>query len=367
MKFSEEFRDKELVRELARRIAALAPPPVTLMEVCGTHTMAIARFGLKALLPPGVRLVSGPGCPVCVTDQADIDGFLALSGLPDVALATFGDMVRVPGSHGNSLERRRAAGLDVRVVYSPLDAVAAAERHPHRTVVFFAVGFETTMPATALAVRSAAAAGLTNFFIYSVHKTMPAALRALLAGGDLRVGGLLLPGHVTAIIGAQAFDFLVRDFHLPGAVAGFEPVDVLLGVEALLKQMQNGQPRVANAYRRAAPETANPKARELLDAVFEPVDAPWRGLGLIPASGAALREPYAAFDARRRFADLLARVPPPAPTGCRCGEVLRGVLPPPDCPLFGSACQPSQPLGPCMVSGEGACAAAFKYGFGGGG
>jgi len=364
MKFSEEFRDKELVRELARRIAALESPPAILMEVCGTHTMAIARFGLKALLPPAVRLVSGPGCPVCVTDQGDIDGFLALGSQPGVALATFGDMVRVPGSGKNSLERQRAGGLDVRVVYSPLDAVEAARQAPEKTVVFFAVGFETTMPATALAIEAAAAAGLTNFLVYAVHKTMPGVLRALLSSGEVKVQGLLLPGHVSAIIGVRAYEFLVQDFHLPCAVTGFEPVDVLLGVETLLQQLKGGQPRVANAYGRAVPQEANPRARDLLAEVFEPVDATWRGLGVIPGTGVALKETYAAFDARRRFADVLAQVPPPTPTGCRCGEVLRGVLAPPDCPLFRTTCQPAQPLGPCMVSAEGACAAAFKYGGG---
>jgi len=361
MKFSEEFRDKELVRELARRLQALAPSPATLMEVCGTHTMAVARFGLKMLLPPGVRLVSGPGCPVCVTAQQDLDGFLALGEIPQVVLTTFGDMVRVPGSR-TSLDRLRAAGAQVQIVYSPFDAVELARATPEREFVFFGVGFETTMPATALALQTAAAAGLTNFSVYCVHKTMPAALRALLASPELRLGGLLLPGHVSTIVGAASYDFIPREFHLPCAVTGFEPVDILLGVEALLRQLKSGSPQVANVYRRAVAAPANPKAQEILADVFAAADAEWRGLGRIPGSGVRLRSHYAAFDAQKKFAAVLAQVAPPAATPCRCGDVLRGILAPADCPLFGKTCTPSQPLGPCMVSSEGACAASFRYG-----
>ncbi len=361
MKFSEEFRDKVLVRELVTRLQELAPAPATLMEVCGTHTMAVARFGLKALLPPGVRLISGPGCPVCVTAQEDLDGFLALGQLPEVILTTFGDMVRVPGSH-TSLDRLRAAGAAVQIVYSPFDAVALARRQPERHIVFFGVGFETTMPATALAVRTAAADGLANFSVFCVHKTMPAALRALLSSGAVQVDGLLLPGHVSTIVGVEAYTFLPQEFRLACAVTGFEPVDILLGVEALLRQLQAGSPQVANAYSRAVAAKANPKAQEILADVFLPADAQWRGLGLIPGSGVTLHPRYAAHDARRIFAPILAQVPPPAATACRCGDVLRGVLSPPDCPLFGKTCTPSQPLGPCMVSSEGACAASHRYG-----
>ncbi len=361
MKFSEEFRDKALVQELARRLLALEPAPATLMEVCGTHTMAVARFGLKMLLPPGVRLISGPGCPVCVTAQEDLDGFLALGELPGVILTTFGDMVRVPGSR-TSLDRLRAQGALVQIVYSPFDAVELAKKNPDKEYVFFGVGFETTMPATALAIRTAAEAGLENFSVYCVHKTMPAALQALLGSGTVQLDGLLLPGHVSTIVGAASYDFIPRDFHLPCAVTGFEPVDILLGIEAILLQRQSGRYEVANAYRRAVAAPANPRARQILAEVFAPVDAPWRGLGLIPASGVRLRSRYADFDARLKFAAHLAQVPPPPSTPCRCGEVLRGVLAPPDCPLFGQRCSPAQPVGPCMVSSEGACAAAYRYG-----
>jgi hydrogenase expression/formation protein HypD len=360
MKYSEEYRDRELVHKLSRRIYDLFTAPATLMEVCGTHTMAVARFGLKSLLPPGLTLVSGPGCPVCVTSQEDIDAFLALGSMPQTILATFGDMMRVPGSV-TSLERERAQGTEVRVVYAPLDAVALARKHTRREVIFFGVGFETTMPATALAVKAAAAENLRNFSVLSVHKTMPAALRALLDSKDLKISGLLLPGHVTTITGPGVYDFIPQEFRLPCAVTGFEPVDILLGASSLLKQIAARKPMVDNVYTRAVQAPANPRARALLDEVFVPEDAVWRGLGVIPGSGAGLREEYAPFDARRRFGDRLAQTPPARPTACRCGEVLRGSLSPRDCPQFDQACTPSQPLGPCMVSSEGACAAVYRY------
>jgi hydrogenase expression/formation protein HypD len=361
MRFSEEFRDKDLVQDLARHLLRLAPGPATIMEVCGTHTMAVARFGLKMLLPPEVRLISGPGCPVCVTSQQDLDGFLALGEQPGVVLTTFGDMVRVPGSR-SSLDRQRAAGTDVRIVYSPFDAVDLAQKEPAKHFIFFGVGFETTMPATALAIQTAAAANLKNFSVFCVHKTMPAALRALLASPDLKVSGLLLPGHVSAIVGAASYDFIPREFHLPCAITGFEPLDILLGVEAVLTQLQNHTSSVANTYKRAVSAPANPRAQAVLQEVFSPCDAQWRGLGVIPQSGVSIQPRYVDFDARVKFSQVLAHIPPPAKTPCRCGEVLRGILPPPDCPLFGTTCTPSDPIGPCMVSSEGACAAAYRFG-----
>ncbi len=360
MKFSEEFRDKDLVRDLARRLGQLAQEPATIMEVCGTHTMAAARFGLKTLLPPRVTLVSGPGCPVCVTAQEDLDGFLALGGEPGTILASFGDMLRVPGT-ATSLEKQRAAGAAVKVVYSPLDAVDLAREQQEKTVVFFGVGFETTMPATAVAIKAAAAAELHNFSVFCVHKTMPAALRALLAAGEVKVSGLLCPGHVTTIIGASAYDFIPREFGIPCAVTGFEPLDLLLGIEAILRQISHNRACVDNVYTRAVPAQPNPRAQALLGEVFAAADANWRGLGVIPGSGVTIRDQYREFDARSRFAAILARVPPPPPSACRCGEVLRGVMRPKECPLFDQACSPSHPLGPCMVSSEGACAAVYRY------
>lgn len=360
MKFIDEFRDKDLVQEIVRRLPRLVQAPATIMEVCGTHTMAAARFGLKSLLPDGVQLISGPGCPVCVTAQADIDAFLALGDEAGVVLTSFGDMLRVPGSK-TSLERRRAQGAAVRVVYSPLDAVELARQEPDKHVVFFGVGFETTMPAVAMAIRLAAEQRLDNFSVLCVHKTMPAALRTLLASGEVRVSGLLCPGHVTTIIGAEAYDFIPREFGIPCAVTGFEPLDMLLGIEAILRQLHDGQARVDNVYTRAVQVQANPRAQALLSEVFEPCDVEWRGLGIIPGSGVKIRRPYAHFDARTRFPQVWQQLMPPAPSACRCGEVLRGVLRPKECPLFSAACNPSQPLGPCMVSAEGACAAAFRY------
>jgi hydrogenase expression/formation protein HypD len=360
MKFSEEFRDQGLVREAARRLGRLSHGPAVIMEVCGTHTMSVARFGLKSLLPAGVRLISGPGCPVCVTAQADIDAFLALGERPDTILATFGDMMRVPGSAA-SLERRRAEGVDARVVYAPLDAVDIARQNPGKNVIFFGVGFETTMPATALAIEAATLEQVENFSVFCVHKTMPRALRALLASGAIRISGLLLPGHVTAIIGAEAYTFISEEFRIAGAVTGFEPRDILWGVESLLRQMREGRAGIDNAYRRAVKFSPNPLASRLLEKVFEPAEANWRGLGVIPGSGVKIREEFSQADASIRFREIIAAVPPARPTACRCGEVLQGVLMPPECQLFGKACTPSEPLGPCMVSSEGACAAAFRF------
>jgi hydrogenase expression/formation protein HypD len=360
MKFIDEFRDKDLVQDIVRRLGSLARAPATIMEVCGTHTMAAARFGLKTLLPPGVSLVSGPGCPVCVTAQEDLDGFLALGGEPGIILASFGDMLRVPGTI-TSLEKQRAAGAAVRVVYSPLDAVDLARQETGKSVVFFGVGFETTMPATAMAIQLAATEKLDNFSVFCVHKTMPAALRALLSAGEVKVSGLLCPGHVTTIIGASAYDFIPRDFGIPCAVTGFEPLDLLLGIESLLGQISQGQARVDNVYTRAVQVQPNPRAQALLDEVFMAAAAQWRGLGVIPGSGVDIREKYRQFDARSRFAAVLAQVPPSPPSACRCGEVLRGVMRPRECPLFDQACSPSEPLGPCMVSSEGACAAVYRY------
>jgi hydrogenase expression/formation protein HypD len=360
MKFIDEFRDKDLVRDLVRRLGLLASGPATIMEVCGTHTMAAARFGLKSLLPPQVSLVSGPGCPVCVTAQEDLDGFLALGQEPGIILSSFGDMLRVPGTV-TSLEKERAAGAAVKVVYSPLDAVDLARQETGKQVVFFGVGFETTMPATAMAIQSATAEKLPNFSVFCVHKTMPMALRALLSAGEIKVSGLLCPGHVTTIIGASAYDFIPQEFGIPCAVTGFEPLDLLLGIESILHQISQGQARVDNVYTRAVQVQPNPRAQALLAEVFAQADAKWRGLGVIPGSGVTIREKYRSYDARARFAGVLARVPPPPPSACRCGEVLRGVMRPKECPLFDTACFPSQPLGPCMVSSEGACAAAYRY------
>jgi hydrogenase expression/formation protein HypD len=357
VKYLDEFRDPDLARRLAEQLRAARVGPARLMEVCGTHTMAIARFGLRSALPDGVRLVSGPGCPVCVTSQGEIDRFLELGRRPEVILATFGDMLRVPG-RGSSLEKERARGAEVRVLYSPLDAVRLAAANPQRKVVFFGVGFETTAPGVALAVKEARAQGRRNFFLLCAHKLIPPALRAL-SGDKLRVGGFLCPGHVSTIIGSQAYDFLAIEHSIACVIAGFEPLDVLQALVMLLGQLERGEARVEVQYRRAVSSRGNTKAQALLAEVFEVSDAPWRGLGLIPASGLSLRGPYADFDAARHFD--LSLEDAPEPPGCQCGRVLRGALEPEECGLFGRDCTPEHPVGPCMVSSEGACAASYKY------
>ena len=357
------YEDKELIGKLRERIAAVCRQPLTIMEVCGTHTMSIAKSGLKSLLPPELRLVSGPGCPVCVTDTTLISVALTLAQLPGVTLATFGDMLRVPAGD-LSLRSLGEQGADVRLVLSPLDALELAQSEPGRQVVFFAVGFETTAPLTASTVELARELGLANFSVLSAHKTMPAALKALL-GGDTKVDGLLCPGHVAAIVGAEGFDFVSRELGLPAAVAGFTPVEILLAVAAVAEMCVAEEPCLVNCYKRAVRPEGNPRARQVMEQVFEPCAAVWRGLGELPGSGLAIKEEYAELDAAKRFAaEIAAGTVYRDDPGCRCGDVLRGELAPADCPLFGAACTPQHPCGACMVSSEGSCAAAYKYGEG---
>jgi len=352
-----ELRSSELLRWLAEQLRAMAAPPATLMEVCGTHTVAIARHGLRQALPPGVRLISGPGCPVCVTPQHQIDHFLALGGLDGVTLTTFGDMMRVPGSE-HSLEQARAAGADVRVVYSPMDAVTAAAERPDRQVVFFGIGFETTAPAVALAIVEAQKQELRNFSVLSAHKLIPPAMLALL-DSQIRVDGFICPGHVSAIIGSNAYR-PVAERGKPCVVAGFEAADILRAVQMLLRQLAEGRAEVESEYTRAVRPEGNRRAQVLLARVFRISDARWRGLGEIPASGLAISEEFAEFDAGRRFQVELP--PTREPAACRCGDVLRGLIDPPECPLFGETCTPATPVGACMVSSEGACQAHYRYG-----
>jgi len=369
-----ELRNPELVRGLAERVRGMEAPPATLMEVCGTHTMVVARYGLREALPQGVRLISGPGCPVCVTPQEEIDRFIAIGRVGEVAgispkadarpterpygvrLATFGDMVRVPGTE-RSLEEARAEGVEVLVVYSPLDAVAAAACDAEREVVFFGIGFETTAPGVGLAILEAQRQGLRNFSALCAHKLIPPAMLALL-GGEVRIDGFLCPGHVSVIIGSEAYR-PVAESGKPCVVAGFEAVDVLAAVQMLLQQIAEDRSEVEVEYRRAVRPQGNRRAQEVMTRVFRVVDAGWRGLGMIPKSGLALREEFAEFDARRRFEVEL----PPArePTGCRCGDVLRGAIEPPECGLFGRECTPKKPVGACMVSSEGACQSWYRY------
>ena len=352
------FRNPTLARSLLAAIAEMAARPMTFMEFCGGHTHAIMQSGIRQALPANVRLLSGPGCPVCVTDQQDIDQAIALAGLPDVTLTTFGDMMRVPGTT-QTLQEAAAAGADVRVVYSPLDAVTLAEEHPERQVVFLGVGFETTAPGVAAAIQMARARGVSNFSVFSMHKYTPPAMRAILDAGEVRLDGVIGPGHVSTIIGLRAWDFLPHDYGIPVVVAGFEPVDILLAVRMLVEQVVAGKAKTANAYSRSVRSEGNQAALQVMHQVFEPADAAWRGFGVLPGSGMGVRPEYRAFDARARF--TLPDIPSREPPGCRCGEVLRGVIEPPACPLFGKICTTDHPLGPCMVSDEGACAAYYLY------
>jgi hydrogenase expression/formation protein HypD len=359
VKYVDEFRDGRIARKLAAEIRESAPPrPVTLMEVCGTHTMAIARFGIRSLLPQSLRLISGPGCPVCVTPLSYIDRAVALARLPGVTIAAFGDMMRVPGS-ATSLEREAAAGADIRVAASTLEALALAERIKDRSVVFLGVGFETTIPTVAVSVIEARRKGLSNYSVLCGHKTMPRALRVL-AEGTPRPDGYLCPGHVSAVIGSAVYGEIVRDYGIGCVIAGFEALDILQAVRLLVGQAAAGIPALENPYSRAVTPEGNARAREAMDRVFQSCDSEWRGLGSIPASGLSIRGEFEDFDAAVRFPVEVG--PAVEPPGCRCGEVLRGAIRPRACGLFGKACTVDHPVGACMVSMEGTCAAAFRYG-----
>ena len=352
------FKDPALARGLIESIQTLAPESATLMEVCGTHTVAIARNGIRGLMPEGVRLASGPGCPVCVTSNHDIDKVIALARVPEVTIATFGDMTRVPGST-SSLLAEQAAGRDVRIVYSPLDALRLAQELPERQVVFVGVGFETTTPLTAMAVKRAQAMGLANFTVYGAPKNMPGALEAIVNDPELKVDALILPGHVSTIIGAAPYEFLAERYGLPGVITGFEPVDVLQGIAMIMRQLHEGRADIEIAYARGVMPEGNPVALAAIDEVFETCAATWRGLGEIPSSGYRIRDEFAEFDAMRRFQPDVEPVREHA--GCRCGDVLRAHLRPDECPLFRTVCTPENPVGPCMVSSEGSCAAYYRY------
>lgn len=356
--YGEEYRDPAIAQDLMKQIKSTAVQPMRLMEVCGTHTMAIFRHGIRSLLPETINLLSGPGCPVCVTAQGDIDAFVALSRRPDVTLATFGDLMRVPGS-GSSLQQEKAQDADVRVVYSALDAVKLAQENPDRQVVFLGVGFETTTPTIAAALLSAQQKQLNNFSIYCAHKTVPMALNALMSNPQVKIDGFLMPGHVSVIIGLNAYLPFFNQFRTPSVVAGFEPVDILRGILELVNMIDKKEPGLRNAYPRAVNDQGNLKAQEILDQVFEPCDAHWRGLGIIPGSGLSIRPEFKAFDAARRFG--LDIIETPEPKGCACGEILSGMKTPSQCALFRKKCTPMNPVGPCMVSSEGTCAAHYHF------
>ena len=359
MKFVDEFRNTELARVLVNRIHHNSKRHVRLMEFCGGHTVTIMKHGIRQLLPETVEMLSGPGCPVCVTAHQDLDKAIALAREPEVIIATFGDMLRVPGSY-SSLQKVRADGADVRVVYSTLDALQIAKENPEKSVVFIGIGFETTAPTIAASVIQAKKEGIGNYHVLSLHKLCPPVIKALLDSGEVRLDGLICPGHVSAVIGSHPWEFAARDYGIGGVVSGFEPLDVLQSVEMLVDQLEKGEPRVEIAYRRVVRPEGNLRAQELMDTVFEPSPANWRGMGEVPESGLRLREEYQEFDAELRFD--FDPGPTVEPKGCICGDILRGVKTPLECKLFRGACTPEHPVGPCMVSSEGSCASYYHYG-----
>jgi hydrogenase expression/formation protein HypD len=359
VKFVDEFRDARAARALVAELRRIVTRPWTIMEVCGGQTHTIVRYGLDELLPPQITLVHGPGCPVCVTPIEMIDLAIELALHDGVTLCSFGDMLRVPGSTRDLFDAR-AAGADVRVVYSPLDALALARRMPAREVVFFAVGFETTAPTTAMAVRRASDLGIANFSIIAAHVRVPPAMEAILASPENRVQGFLAAGHVCTVMGVEEYGPIVEHYGVPIVVTGFEPIDLLQGTAMCVAQLEQGRAELENQYARSVRASGNLEARRLIADVFAPVDRRWRGLDVLARGALALSERYERFDAVRKFA--LAPQAVAEPVECRAGEVLRGLLKPPACPAFGTRCTPDHPLGAPMVSSEGACAAYFRAG-----
>ena len=359
MRFIDEFRNAELAKVVIERIHRRSKRHIRLMEFCGGHTATILKHGIRQLLPPTVEMLSGPGCPVCVTANADLDKAIALAREPGVIITTFGDMLKVPGSY-SSLQKVRADGAAVKVVYSTLDALQIAKENPEKAVVFIGIGFETTAPTIAASVLQAEEEGIKNYYILSMHKLCPPVIKALLDSGEVKLDGLICPGHVSAIIGSHPWEFAARDYGIGCVVSGFEPLDVLQSVEMLVEQLEKGEPKVEIAYRRGVRPEGNLRAQELMNAVFELSPANWRGIGVVPESGLRLRKEYQRFDPELSFD--IDPGPTLEPKGCLCGDVLRGVKTPIDCKLFGGACTPEHPVGPCMVSSEGSCASYYHYG-----
>ncbi|RJF86402.1 hydrogenase formation protein HypD [Oleomonas cavernae] len=367
MKYVDEFRDRDKARSLIREIEAVVATievarhrPINIMEVCGGHTHSIFRYGLEGMLPRQIELIHGPGCPVCVLPMGRVDDCVAIAETPGVIFATFGDAMRVPGSR-KSLLQAKAEGADVRMVYSPLDALALARQNPEHEVVFFALGFETTMPSTALTILEAEAEGIANFSVFCNHITIVPTIKAILDSPDLQLDGFLGPGHVSMVIGNAPYEFIARHYRRPLVVAGFEPLDILQSIWMVLKQIKEGRAQIENQYARIVPDGGNAPALHAVSRVYELREFfEWRGLGSIDHSGVRLRPAYAAFDAERRFA--LPNVTIADPKSCQCGEVLKGVIKPWQCKVFGTACTPETPLGALMVSSEGACAAHYQYG-----
>ena len=361
MRFITEFRRSDLAEGLIAQINQQSRTPARLMEFCGGHTVTIFKYGIRQILPDNIEMVSGPGCPICVTANADLDKAIALAKMPQVIIATFGDMLKVPGSH-TSLQELKAEGSDVRIVYSALDAIAIAQENPTRSVVFLGVGFETTAPTIAASILQAEDRRINNYYVLSMHKLCPPVIRNILASGEVELQGLVCPGHVSVIIGSHPWDFIARDYGIPCVVSGFEPVDILQCVAMLVDQVESGRSEVEIAYRRGVRPEGNEEAIRLMEQVFEPGPAAWRGIGEVPDSGLKIRKEYQHFDATIAFD--IDPGQPYEPEGCICGDILRGVKTPPDCHLFGNACTPQYPIGPCMVSSEGTCSAYYNYGEG---
>lgn len=349
---------KEMLKELTSLSAKIAKP-LKLMEVCGTHTVEIFRHGIRSVIPPSITLLSGPGCPVCVTSIHDVDAAIWIAKQPGTVLVTFGDMMRVPGGK-QSLMEARSEGADVRIMYSPMDALKLAQKEPKKQVVFFATGFETTSPLIAGTVFAAKQQGVKNFSVYSCHKTVPLAIKALLDSPDVNVDGFIMPGHVSTMIGLKPYEFIATNYKKPSVITGFEAQEIILGILMIVRQISKKEAKVENAYPSVVRPEGNPKAMKLLTDVYEPSDAYWRGIGTLPGTGLKLREQYREFDAEVRFKPETTGIP--EPELCSCGDILRGVKVPTECPLFGTGCTPDSPVGPCMVSTEGSCAAYFKYG-----
>lgn len=359
MKYLDEFRQKKQAQGILEKIRAVSRKKVSIMEICGTHTHSISKYGIRQALPPNIRLISGPGCPVCVTSAGDIETIIAFSRRRcDVIIATFGDMMRVPGVE-SSLQEEKARGADIRVVYSPLNALDMAKANPDKEILLYAVGFETTAPTVAATILSARAESVKNLSVLALHKLTPPAMRALLEGSEIDIDGFICPGHVTAIIGAGAYEFLASRYHAPCVVAGFEPLDALLGIYMLVAQLEENRAEIEIEYDRVVTWEGNVTAQAAINEVFEVADSSWRGIGNIPQSGLKIRDGFGFYDAQKRFS--IEKAADREPKGCRCGSVLKGMIKPDECPLFGKACTTETPVGPCMVSSEGTCAAFYKY------
>ncbi|MDD4908832.1 MAG: hydrogenase formation protein HypD [Candidatus Omnitrophica bacterium] len=362
MRYIDEFRDQRLIKSLSRSIKQVTPEkPINIMEVCGTHTRSFFRFGLRALLPSNVRLVSGPGCPVCVSGQDYIDAAIAYARIENVIIASFGDMLNVPGTV-STLEKERGAGRDIRIVYSPWDALKIARAHPGKKIIFLAVGFETTAPAIALTILKAKENGIKNLFFFSSLKLIIPAMKSLLGDRRLKINGFLCPGHVSVVIGSNAYRPITQKYKVGCCIAGFEPLDMMEGMYFLIKQARDKKFSVKNQYSRAVKNNGNLEAKKIIAKVFRTAQERWRGLGAIPASGLEIRKEFSQFDARVKLPiKIKCSAKDPRITKCRCGDVLKGLIRPPQCPLFNKSCRPDEPFGPCMVSSEGTCNVYYQY------